>query len=298
MMSENKRSFRGVGAVAVLIVLSMLTTVLFTGCGDDEEPSETSVTTTVADTAKAPEATEETTVTTTAATEAPTAATEAPETDAPATEAAGTNGTTAATTSPLANYNPPADRNTDFTGCLFIGDSRTQGLMLYSGVYGAGNYTARGLNVDSYFSTAAVDLGGGQITIAQAVETGPDYERVYISLGINELGWAYTEVFAERYGKLIDHVKTNMPNAKIIVQSIIPITAARSASDEVFNNTNVTRFNAAIKDMCKAHGVTYLDLTAHMGDETGALPEGAAFDGIHLNKPYCQKWLDFLKKNM
>ena len=31
--------------------------------------------------------------------------------------------------------------------------------------------------------------------------------------------------------------------------------------------------------------------------DSGALPEEASTDGVHLNKEYCLKWLDYLKSH-
>ena len=41
--------------------------------------------------------------------------------------------------------------------------------------------------------------------------------------------------------------------------------------------------------------VYYIDTGAAVADASGCLPEEAAIDGIHLKKPYCDKWLDYLK---
>lgn len=199
---------------------------------------------------------------------------------------------------PSTEYNPPQGRNTDFTGSLFIGDSRTEGLMLYSGVYGATGYTARGLMVDTYFTTPAVNLNGRKVSVADAVAENPNFDRVFIMLGINELGWVYDSVFRDGYAKLIDHVKGTVPGAQIYVQSIIPVTASKSASDNIYNNENILRYNELIRSLCAEKGVIYVDLVPYLCGENYALPEDAAFDGIHLKKPYCQRWLDCLSENM
>lgn len=199
---------------------------------------------------------------------------------------------------PSTEYIPPENRDTDFSGCLFIGDSRTEGLMLYSGISGATAYTARGLMVDTYFTSPVVNMNGEKVTVSQAIESAPDFDRVYIMLGVNELGWPYESVFGDCYGKLIDHVKEHMPQAEINVQSIIPVTAAKSDSDKIYNNPKIELFNSVIRDMCADKGVNYVDLIPGICGEAGVLPEDAAFDGIHLQMPYCKKWLDCLKEKM
>jgi len=213
------------------------------------------------------------------------------------TEDTGDTESTAATDAPpVTEYIPPEVRDTDFSGCLFIGDSRTEGFMLYSGVKGAKAYTARGLMVDTYFTAPVVDMNGTKISVSQAVESESSFERIYIMLGVNELGWAYDSVFISKYENLVDHVKSCMPDTEIIVQSIIPVTLAKSESDEIYNNENITRYNGLIRDMCARKSVTYMDLVPYFVGDDGALPEEAAFDGIHLQKSYCERWLDVLKQ--
>lgn len=199
---------------------------------------------------------------------------------------------------PSTEYVPPADRNTDFSGCLFIGDSRTQGFMLYSGVSGAVCYAARGLMVDTFFTSPVVDINGEKISVADALKLNTGFERVYIMFGVNELGWVYDTVFRDNYARVIDHVKAAMPNTDIYIQSIIPVTASKSATDGVYNNENISRYNGIIRDLCAEKGVNYVDLTAALCGEYSALPEDAATDGIHLKKPYCQRWLDILSETM
>lgn len=285
---------------AFLLVIVIIAIILLVVFAVPNSPSEGTVgtsaqttgeVTTVASsvtTEALPITTEITTVAVTEATTPPPVTTTPP----PATQP-----TTTTTTAPPP---PPSttDRNTDFSGCLFIGDSRTQGLMMYSGVQGATAYASRGLMVDTFFTTPVVDMNGSKVSVADAVSANNGFKYVYIMFGINELGWPYEQVFIDRYAKVVDHVKAAMPNAKVIVQSIIPVTASRSASDDVFNNPRVTLFNSLIKGMCAEKGVTYFDLVPVLGTAGGALPEEAAFDGIHLQKSYCQKWLDSLRSAM
>ena len=53
-----------------------------------------------------------------------------------------------------------------------------------------------------------------------------------------------------------------------------------------------------ILDMAISKQVYFLDLYAFMADENGFLPEEAAFDGIHLKKSYCEKWLEYLRTHV
>lgn len=181
-----------------------------------------------------------------------------------------------------------------FDDAAFIGDSRTQGLQLYTGLPNATFYAAQGLMVDTFFNKKLVKSGGGKITIPDAMQN-ETFKKVYIMLGVNELGWAYEKVFIQKYGEVVDKVKALQPDAKVYVQSILPVTKAKSDGDAVYNNTKISRYNELIEQMCREKGVTYLRVADAVGLDNGALPAGSATDGVHLNREYCYKWLDYLK---
>ena len=49
--------------------------------------------------------------------------------------------------------------------------------------------------------------------------------------------------------------------------------------------------------MANRKKIKFIDLVPVLADESGNLPENASPDGIHLNKEYCLKWLEYLKNN-
>ena len=182
-----------------------------------------------------------------------------------------------------------------FNDAIFIGDSRTEGFILYSGLSGTTAYTHRGLMVNTIFTQEIVDVGGAKKTIFDALRANPDYSKIYIMLGTNELGWPYGSTFIEAYGKVIDELKSINPNAKIYVQSIIPVTANKSNSDKIYNNTKIEEFNALIQQMTVDKNVYYVNVSEALVGADGCLPDGSTFDGVHLNAAYCGKWLQYLK---
>ena len=222
---------------------------------------------------------------------APPAATTTPPATTTTTEPATTTATFAGGTSAIGS-GQVADSY--FDDAAFIGDSRTQGLQLYTGLPNATFYATQGLMVDTFFSKKFVKAGGGKITIPDAMKN-QTFKKVYIMLGVNELGWAYEKVFIQKYGEVVDKVKELQPDAKIYVQSILPVTKAKSDGDAIYNNTKISRYNELIEQMCREKGVTYLHVADAVGLDNGALPAGSATDGVHLNREYCYKWLDYLK---
>jgi hypothetical protein len=187
--------------------------------------------------------------------------------------------------------------DTYFDDALFIGDSRTEGFMMYSSLKNIHAYCSKGLSITRIYEEKVATLENGQtVTVMEALQT-EQYKKIYIMFGVNELGWPYDDKFEEQYTKLIRDVKQLQPDALIYVQNILPISAERSKEDEVYNNDNVYRFNAIIKRICEAQNVIYLDVASSVADESGALPADASTDGIHCNGTYCDKWLDYLKNN-
>ena len=194
--------------------------------------------------------------------------------------------------------NSPNNSNTQFNSSVaFIGDSRTQGFIMYNGLKDVQDYSYIGLMVDTAVTKKFVKTSNGEkITLLQDM-ANKNIETVYIMLGVNELGWSYPQVFKTKYGELIDEIRKIKPNCKIYVQSIIPMTKSKSESDKIFNNKNVNTFNNLIQELAKEKNVTYLDVKSALVDANGYLPEEASSDGVHVDKEYCKKWFEYLKNN-
>ena len=179
----------------------------------------------------------------------------------------------------------------------FIGDSRTQGLIMYNGLKNVQDYSYIGLMVDTAVNKKFVKTdNGNKITLLEDMKN-KNIKKVYIMLGVNELGWSYPQVFKVKYGELVDEIRKVKPNCQIYLQSIIPVTKSKSNSDNIYNNTNIAKFNEYIKQVAKEKGIQYLDVKSVLVDSEGNLPENASTDGIHIGKKYCQKWLKYLEDN-
>lgn len=179
----------------------------------------------------------------------------------------------------------------------FIGNSRTQAFLAYTGLKNVVDYTNVGLMVNTAITKKFVTNNKGEkITILEDLKT-KNIDRIYIMLGINELGWVYSNIFIQKYEELIDKIKEVKPNCEIIIQSIIPVTKTKSDKDKVYNNSKIKEYNDLIKQMANRKQIKFIDLTPNLVDQNGNLPEKASVDGIHLNKEYCLKWLECLKNN-
>ena len=181
-----------------------------------------------------------------------------------------------------------------FDDAVFVGDSRTEGLRMYSGLTNARFFSGVGLSVDRVFSDQIVNLNGQYITVADALRAA-DYGKVYIMLGMNELGWVYESVYADYYAQIIDIIRETHPDAVIYVQSILPVSQWKDGSNEVYTNANVVRLQKALCEMCEEKGVYYLNVAEAVQDENGFLPGDATPDGMHLTAEYCKIWMEYLR---
>ncbi len=179
----------------------------------------------------------------------------------------------------------------------FIGDSRTQAFLMYTGLTNVTDYTNIGLMVDTAITKKIVTNSNGEkITLLEDLKY-KNIDTVYIMLGVNELGWVYSSIFIKDYEELIDKIKEIKPDCEVILQSIIPVTKTKSDNDSIYNNNRIKEYNTLIKEMANRKKVKFIDLVPILTDENGNLPENASPDGIHLNKEYCLKWLEYLKNN-
>ena len=184
-----------------------------------------------------------------------------------------------------------------FDTAVLIGDARTEGLSLYTGMSNLDAFCSKGLNIEKVMTEPIVSTSEGMLTALEALKL-KEYENIYISFGINELGWIYEDIFVDDYKAFIDEVRAIQPNATIYVENILPVSKALSDEDEIYNNSNIKKFNKLLKGMCKDYGdVIYLDVASSVTVD-GVLPADASTDGRHCNQAYCEKWLDYIRQNV
>ena len=210
-----------------------------------------------------------------------------------------TPGTAAAIGANLSVTVPENGRVDDsyFSDAVFVGDSRTEGLRMYSGISPSPKFfSGVGLTVTKVFSDQIVQLNGQWLTVADALRQA-DYNKVYIMLGMNELGWVYESVYAQDYGRIIDVIRETHPDATIYVQSIIPVSKWKDTTDpdRVYTNANVVRLQKVLCEMCEEKGVNYVNVAEVMQDENGYLFSEATEDGMHLTQEYCKIWAEYLR---
>ena len=189
-------------------------------------------------------------------------------------------------------------KNSYFKDAVFIGDSRTVGLRDYSGLEHTTYFAKTGLTIynmlDEPFITDPVT--NNKVTISYMMQHNT-YQKIYLCIGINELGTGGTERFQQEYWKVLKKLRKWQPDAIIYVQSILPVSAVQNAKDAVINNTNIRDKNVAIAQLIDGIQIIYLNINEVFEDENHNLRQEYTFDNVHLYAQYYSQWIDYLKKH-
>lgn len=279
--------------VALVIVCAIVFVAVVFGAiclisGNLLSVSNPEITSTSEQTTELESTSEETTEAPTETTEETTEATSEETTEAPSSSSDGSYDYS----SPVPQSAPVDDSY--FSDAVFMGDSRTEGFALFSGLDTMTTYASRGLNVSTVFTDATIDLNGTMVAAIDALRS-TSFSKLYIMFGLNEASWPYSEVFIEEYGDIIDEARAINPNAIIYIQSILPVTKSCSDSSESFNKTKIDSLNEMLQQLASEKQVYYIDCEKALADSEGYLPEEASTDGIHFGVPECEAWLEYLK---
>ena len=191
----------------------------------------------------------------------------------------------------------PAVENDYFEDAAFVGDSRTDGFMIYSGIGCGENLTSNGLSIFKLAEKKALTIDGQKYTLLEALAL-EQYGKVYLSLGVNELGYNNDQGFYQAYCQAIDAIRACQPNAVIYIQGLIPLNEdviAATGGSSYLTNEHLRTYNDLMKQAAQEKQVVFLDLYSAFVGEDGQLPEDASRDGVHLRKSYCEQWLEYLK---
>ena len=119
------------------------------------------------------------------------------------------------------------------------------------------------------------------------------YGKIYLMLGINELGTGTAESWAAQYKVLLDEIRELQPDAIIFLQAIFHTTQEKSDTT-FFKNSTIDARNAEIQKFADNETVFYIDCNPVFDDDTGALTPEYSGDGVHVKAPYYPMWRDYL----
>lgn len=199
-------------------------------------------------------------------------------------------------TQPVAQSEPVDDAW--FADAVLIGDSRTDGLRLYSGIRGVDFLCYKGLTVSDVMSDKPViQMADGKIGVLQALAQ-KQYGKVYLSLGLNELGYNDDPLFRDTYRAVVDKIRELQPDADIYLQMIIPVSTQRCQETNqpaYISNQQVAVYNDMIRAIAAEKRVYLLNVGEIYTDENGELIYELTSDGVHFRKSGYKQWYEYLK---
>lgn len=197
-----------------------------------------------------------------------------------------------------------------FDDAVFVGDSVTLKLSYYCDNHPEALGKAQFFCAGSLGYTSAlweIDRSGavhpyykGETQLAENCATVTGASKVFVMLGMNDIGLYGVEDSMKSADELIGRIAKNSPDAVIYVQSVTPIISGKESDS--LNNEKIREFNTQLQSYCSENNYKYLDIYTLLADENGYLPLEYCGDvdamGIHFNDTSCAMWVDYLKNNV
>lgn len=201
--------------------------------------------------------------------------------------------TTFSVSPPVASDADAPTSNSFFMGdALFIGDSRTVGLMEYAQIANADFFANTGMSVFNIHKKPVSVPNVGKVTLTELLNH-KQYGKIYIMLGINEIGYNLNSITAQ-YRELLAFIQEKQPHALIIIQANLHVTQARSDSDKTVNNHTIDKLNTELSKLADGKSIFYLNANAVFDDAGGNLSSDKAGDAAHLRAKYYAEWGEWI----
>lgn len=198
--------------------------------------------------------------------------------------------------STVINPVPAGERQEDsyFDDAVFIGGKALSGLADYGYIKSENMIISDEITLAN-ISTVMLSDGSsedGGITAAETViEKNPG--KLYIMIGINDLNKADSpELFSEIEG-FIGNVKESLPNVKIYLMSILPVSAEMES--RIAANADIDAYNSRLLHFADRIKVYYIDVNTGFKGNDGRLPASfAELNGIKLKKEGYSKLAEYM----
>lgn len=100
---------------------------------------------------------------------------------------------------------------------------------------------------------------GKKVSLAEAVAAA-DCGKIYLMLGVNELGWKGTDIFRGHAENLIRRLKADHPDAELVIQSLLPVSAEQGTKGSYVNNQRILAYNQVWRELAEENGCAYVDV--------------------------------------
>ncbi len=179
---------------------------------------------------------------------------------------------------------------------VFIGDSRTNGLLTYrllppEQVFAIDGSTQKSIREQEFVQ---LEPNGAFLSVEEAVKARQPH-RILIAFGVNAIPIMSEEEFMSEFDILIDQLTQVSPNSQIVIQAIFPVSWWKHETMQYLTNENIDHFNELLKQYCTENGYTFFDISDKFKGEDGSLSSSYdAGDGLHFNQHFYQKYIQLL----
>lgn len=175
---------------------------------------------------------------------------------------------------------------------LFIGDSRTVGLSEYADLGGADVFANSGMSVYKVFTTEVKMKEGRKQTLDELLDSR-QYGKIYITMGVNELGYDY-HATVKKYQEMLDKIQEKQPDAVLFLGANMHVTQKKSSADKIYNNPAINKINQAIQELADNKTRFYVDVNELFDDAEGNLDVVYTADDAHILGKHYVEWADWL----
>lgn len=184
-----------------------------------------------------------------------------------------------------------------FSDAAFLGDSLTVGYVDYDiNLDGARILGYEGASPNNFVNRTTMKNANDEEEVPFDILAANPPAKLYVLVGTNAIASGTADdSFLNYYGRMLDDLKSLLPNTRIFVQSVLPVRPKVLETSPGMATDHLNTINAAIQEMCAEKGCYYLDLASAFTDSEGNLMEEYAQpDGIHLTVSGYNNWVSYL----
>lgn len=124
-------------------------------------------------------------------------------------------------------------------------------------------------------------------------------KKVFLLIGVNDIARNIPDsVIIKNFERIIDTFKLQMPTTTLYIQSILPTNNKFTNFKNHQNKTeHIIAINKSLRQLCKKHTITYINLHDTFTDKEGKLNEKYTNDGLHLTGQGYLQWKKVLTQN-
>jgi lysophospholipase L1-like esterase len=175
------------------------------------------------------------------------------------------------------------DAIAQFKNSVFMGDSITEGFAVNEILPSESVMAGAGATAGYIYEEYIDDL----------TEKKPD--SVFIMLGSDDMLMPVDDpkaLFESDLAKLINKIQEEVPDAKIYLQSIVPVTQEALKQEPRYER--IEEYNELLMELSGEVSINYVDIGALAKEN----PDLFAEDGVHFKKEFYQLWLNKLAESL